>query len=115
MRALRKTITFCNSALIEKKLSRIIKTPSRRKIWIYIDGNRHQPELAELSGVSQPAVSYFLNDAKLAGIIEYPKGKPPSRILDYVPAEWLDLVEDNISIQVEEEKYERRTLNDFER
>lgn len=114
MRALRKLTTFCNSILIEKELSKLITTPARKKIWIYIDGNRLQPELAELSGVSQPAVSYFLQEVKLAGIIEYPKGRPPYKILDYVPPKWLDLVGNNISIQVEREEYKRRTLNDYE-
>jgi len=84
-------------------------------MWIYIDGSRYQPELAELSGVSQQAVSYFLQEAKLVGIIEYPKGRPPYKILDYVPPKWLDLVGDNISIQVHEEEYQRRTMNDYQR
>lgn len=84
-------------------------------MWIYIDGKRNQPELAKLSGTSQPAVSYFLQEAKLAGIIENQKGTPPKKILDYVPPKWLSLVGDNISIQVDEEEHEKRTLNDYER
>jgi hypothetical protein len=38
------------------------------------------------------AVSNFLGACKTAGLVEYTKGEPPKRTLDYVPPSWIDLV-----------------------
>ncbi len=61
-------------------------------MWVYMDGKRMPKDLASLVGVTAMAVSVFLNVGIAASLIEYEKGKPPSRLLDYVPPEWLSLV-----------------------
>lgn len=55
------------------------------------DGKRMPKEIASLAGVTQMAVSNFLVTTVSAGLMEYARGKPPIRLLDYVPADWIDL------------------------
>ena len=112
LKGIKAILAFSNSKIIEQRLSEIIKTKPRRLMWIYCDGTRSQTEIAELVGVSQPAVSYFLTEAKLAGIVDYSQGKEPFKVLDYVPPAWLDLVGDKI-ITDDDANEERRTLDEF--
>jgi len=110
--AIKSILAFQNTKVIEQNLSEIIKTKPRRLMWVYLDGNRNQKEIAKLVGVQQPAVSKFLNKVKLSGLIEYPQGKAPYRILDYIPPSWLELIGDK-DIFDEGTKEERRTLDEF--
>lgn len=112
LRNIKAILAFSNSNIIEKRLSEMIKTKARKLMWIYCDGTRTQTQIAELAGVSQQAVSYFLSEAKLAGIVDYSPGKEPFKVLDYVPPIWLDLVGGNITIDSGENE-ERRTLDEF--
>jgi len=49
-------------------------------------------DLAKETGVTAMAVSKFLASGAATEIIEYNKGEPPRRILDYVPPSWIELV-----------------------
>ncbi len=50
-------------------------------------------EIADAVRVTPQAVSLFLIAGAALELIEYQRGKPPRRILDYVPPEWASLVE----------------------
>jgi excinuclease UvrABC helicase subunit UvrB len=70
----------------------LIATTERRKMWVLADGTKLPVEIAKIVNVTPMSVSRFLSLTVSAGVIEYERGKPPTRILDYVPAEWLDLL-----------------------
>lgn len=93
LRRISKVLIIGNAAVIEKELSKIASSNERKKLWVYMDGKRMPKDLASLAGVTAMAVSFFLNAGVAASLIEYEKGKPPSRLLDYVPPDWLSLVE----------------------
>ncbi|MHA1410139.1 MAG: ArsR family transcriptional regulator [Candidatus Odinarchaeia archaeon] len=90
LQAIKKILILNNKDEIDEYLSDIIKTDVRKIIWKNIDGIRQQKELVEISGIAQPSVSVFLNILKDAGLIEYETGKPPRKIIDYVPSDWLE-------------------------
>lgn len=92
LKKISKILILANASTIEKELSKIANSDARKKIWVLIDGKRMPKDLAKEAGVTQMAVSYFLNAAASAGFIEYTKREPPSKILDYVPPSWIDLV-----------------------
>ncbi|RLF93526.1 hypothetical protein DRN52_06375, partial [Thermococci archaeon] len=77
---------------IEKELSEIASTIERKKIWVLIDGIKTSKEIAKEAGVSVRSVNRFLAIAAKAGLVENPWGKPPKRIIDYVPPNWIELV-----------------------
>ena len=49
-------------------------------------------DIAQNVGVSQMAVSKFLDCASAADLVVYTQREPPRRTLDYVPPSWVDLV-----------------------
>ena len=77
-----------------------------------MDGIKMPQELAELSGVTAMAASNFLNTAIVADLIEYIPRKPPRRKLDYVPPQWVDLIE---SQKPEESTNQKEDQNSAER
>ncbi|MCL5989174.1 MAG: hypothetical protein M1166_02450 [Candidatus Thermoplasmatota archaeon] len=92
LRKLSKILLFSNGRVIEEGLSRLITTTERRKMWVLADGTKLPVEIAKIVNVTPMSVSRFLSLTVSAGVIEYERGKPPTRILDYVPAEWVDLL-----------------------
>ena len=92
LRKLTKVTVLANAKTIEAELSKVATTNERKKVWMLINGNRMPREIADSSGISAVAVSYFLTAAEAAGLVEYNRGEPPKRLLDYVPPAWLDLL-----------------------
>jgi len=88
-----KILTLSNVTIIEEELSKIVNTDARKKIWVLMDGKKMPKDLAEETGVTIMAVSKFLKAATRAGLIEYVQREAPSRILDYVPPLWIELLE----------------------
>ncbi len=93
LRKISKLLTLSNGPSIERELSKIASTKERKRVWIYLDGKRMQKEIADKAKVTPQAVGQFLSAGVALELIEYQKGKPPRRLLDYVPPEWLSLVE----------------------
>ena len=92
LRKISKILILANASVIEKELSEIAKTDSRKKMWVLIDGKRMPQDVADVIGVTRRAVTYFLDDAAVAEFIEYNPYAPPRKILDYVPPSWIELV-----------------------
>lgn len=99
-----KILTIANSSIIETELSKIAGTNERKKMWLLLDGKRMPNNIAKDAGVSAMAVSYFLNAGKVAELIDYEKGKPPTRALDYVPPSWIDLLKMPAEVTEQQEK-----------
>ncbi len=101
LRRISKVLILSNAPVIEKELSKIASSDDRKRLWISMDGNRMPKDLASLVGVTPMAVSVFLNAGIAASLVEYEKGKPPRRLLDYVPPAWLSLVK--LPVEADEE------------
>jgi hypothetical protein len=93
LRKISKVLTLSNAPAIEKELSKIASSKERKQMWVLLDGKRMSKEIADAVRVTPQAVSLFLIAGTALELIEYQRGKPPHRILDYVPPEWLSLVE----------------------
>jgi len=92
LRKISRILTLANASLVENELSKIAPTNERKKMWVLMDGIRMPKDLAEETGVTVMTVSNFLAAGVAAELIEYSRGRPPKRILDYVPPSWIDLV-----------------------
>ena len=92
LKKISRILMLANASVIEDELSKIANSTARKKIWVLIDNKRMPKDLAKEAGVTQMAVSYFLNAAASADFIEYTQREPPRKILDYVPPSWIDLI-----------------------
>jgi len=92
LKSILKVLILENADAIEKELSKIATTDERKKMWVLMDGKRMPKDVANEAGVTKMAVSNFLSAGMTAELIEYVKGEPPRRILDYVPPTWINLV-----------------------
>ena len=54
-------------------------------------------------------VSNFLNAGKAAELIDYKKGEPPQRIIDYVPPSWIELVKNDRLAWKQKQKLKEET------
>jgi hypothetical protein len=92
LRKISKILTLANGKMLEIELSKYATTNERKKAWILIDGNSLPEEIGEKAGMKLRTIQEFLKILVDATLIENYRGKPPRRLLDYVPASWLDLV-----------------------
>ena len=100
-RKMSKILTLAYAGVIEKELSKIATTPERKKMWVLMDGKRMPGNIANEAGVTAMAVSTFLSACVAAELVEYKKGEPPRRVLDYVPPSWIELIKFLVSAEVE--------------
>lgn len=101
LKKLSKILILANAGIVERELSKIASTNDRKKMWVLIDGKRMPGDIAKEAGVTAMAVSYFLNAGAATELIEYERGEPPRRILDYVPPSWIELVKLPVSGETE--------------
>ena len=94
LRAIKRTLGIAYTEKIDAYLNEVIRTPTRRKMWIALDGERLPNEIATEVGVTPAAVTFFLKTVTNARIVEYVQGQPPRKIIDHIPSEWLIEVED---------------------
>jgi len=92
LRKISRILILANSVAVERELSKIANTNERKKMWVLMDGTRMPKDLAKEAGLTPMAVSNFLAAGVAAEMIEYERGKPPRRILDYIPPSWIELV-----------------------
>lgn len=92
LKKISKILLLSNAPAVEKELAKVATSTDRKRMWVLIDGNRMQKDIADAIRVTQAAVSYFLTAAQAADLIEYKRGEPPRRLLDYVPPAWVELI-----------------------
>jgi len=102
LRKISRLLILANAGVVEKELAKIASTNDRKKMWVLMDGKRMPADIAKEAGVTAMAVSYFLNAGVVADLIEYRRGEPPRRALDYVPPTWIELVKLPVSEEAEE-------------
>jgi len=93
LKKISKLLTLAYGDAIERELSKIANTEKRKVMWVLIDEVRMVKEIANLVGVTEMAVSKFLKELSLAEFAENPRGKPPKRLINYVPPPWISLLE----------------------
>lgn len=75
----------------EKELSKYATTNERKKAWILIDGKKTTEEIGQMAGMKVRTIQDFLKILTDASLIE--TSRPAKKIIDYVPASWLDLLQ----------------------
>lgn len=111
LRKIAKILLLANAPLVQKEIEKIANSDARKKMWVLTDGTRMQKDIANEVKVTQAAVSYFLNAAVAAELIEYRKGEPPRRLLDYVPPEWIEIIQSPESTLIaEQQESESQTI-----
>jgi hypothetical protein len=94
LKKISKILLLANADKLEVELAKFASTPERKKAWILIDSQRQPEELSKSSGMKQSALYNYLKLLSNAGLIETPYGKAPTKIIDFVPASWLELLQE---------------------
>jgi len=100
LRRISKLLTLVNAETLEKELAKYATTNERKKVWLLIDGKKTTEEIGKIAGMKLRTVQDFLKILTDAGLIE--SSRPSKRIIDFVPASWLELLQP----EPEEEKRE---------
>lgn len=90
-----RLLTLAHAEIIEKELSKYATTDERKMIWVLIDGVRMSKDMVPLiASIKIRAINIFLNQLEKAQLIENPWGKPPRKLIDYVPPSWIELIKE---------------------
>jgi hypothetical protein len=108
LRKVSKILTLVNAKALEIELSKYATTDERKRAWILIDGNSLPEEIGEKAGIKLRTIQEFLKILVDATLIENFRGKPPKRLLDYVPASWLELIKSEEKKPKEEKNNESK-------
>jgi hypothetical protein len=92
LRQISKITLLANARVIEAELGKLANTTDKKKIWVLIDGKRMAKDIAKDGDVSERAVNYFITAASAANFIKYKKMEPPSKLLEYSPPDWINLL-----------------------
>ena len=88
-----KILTLAHANSLEKSISKYATTDTRKKIWVLIDGvNMPKDMVTKIGKVKVRAIERFLDVLENAGLIENPRRKPPSKLIDFVPSSWIELL-----------------------
>lgn len=100
-----RILTFAHSDSLEKALEKYASTDVRKMIWVLIDGINMPEDMMNKIGttrVKRRTVYDFLKILEEAKLVENPKRKPPKRLIDFVPASWIELFEREVEAEEEE-------------
>ena len=93
LKRISKILIMSNGNNLEKELGRYATNEDRKRIWVLIDGNRQADDIVKATGLKKSAVYGFLKNLEDAQLVERQHGKPPKRLLDYVPSDWIELTQ----------------------
>lgn len=93
LRKIAKILTMVNAEALERELSKYATSVERKKAWVLINGIRMPPEIGEMSGMRLRTIQDFLKILVDAGLVSNVRGNPPKKLLDFVPASWIELIE----------------------
>jgi len=91
LRQISKISLLANAEAVENELEKLLNTKERKRMWVLINGKRMVKDIAKEVNVSERAVNYFIAAALAANLVDYKKGEPPSKMLDYSPPSWIML------------------------
>jgi hypothetical protein len=109
-----RILSLVNSKALESELSKYVNTDDRRRMWILIDGIRMPKQIAAEARASERAANYFLAALVSAELIKYERGQPPSKLFDFVPASWTELISKGEAdvVQKPEDASQQATLSE---
>lgn len=93
LKKINKILTFVNAEAITKELEKVCTTNERKMMWALMDQKLMVNDIANRVGRTFQAVSIFLTIAESLGLAKNPRNQPPYRIIDYIPPNWLELIQ----------------------
>lgn len=103
LKKISKILTMAHGEQLEKELDKIATSDDRKRIWVLINGELTPEEISKQTRITIGTVKNYLTALKKTELIENPYGKPPRRLVDYVPPEWIEL------LKLPEEKVKEKT------
>ena len=90
-----KILTLAHSKSLEDEISKHASTDERKMVWVLINGINMPEDIVKRIGrkITKRAIYDFLKVLEEAELIENPRRKPPTRLIDLVPASWIELLE----------------------
>ena len=99
-----RILTLANSNSLTQVISEYASTDERKMIWVLIDGvNMPKDMVKKIGKIKVRAVITFLKELEEARLVENPKRKPPTRLVDFVPFAWIDLLKMKTTHKVKKE------------
>lgn len=96
LRKITKILTLAHANALEDTIGRYASTDARKMIWVLIDGINMPEDIMNRIGrarIGLRTIYDFLEILGEAKLIENPKRKPPKKLIDFVPASWIQLFE----------------------
>lgn len=82
------TLRMAFAPQLKTELEKLASTTERKRIWASLDGTLTAGQIATKLRVPKRTVDFFLAQASDAGWISGARGRPPIRLVDFVPLEW---------------------------
>ena len=101
-----KLLTFVHSEKIKAELEKIATNDERKMIWVLIDGTKVNKIIAERVNITERSVRRNIKVFEEASLVHNPRGKPTSRLLKYIPPDWIELLPPEKELNEEGEKSE---------
>jgi len=92
LKKISKILLLAHGKQLDAELGRIATTDDRKRVWVLIDGKLDPEGISKQSGLSVGSVRNFLTVLEKAELVENPYGKPPVKLIDYVPPKWIGLL-----------------------
>lgn len=101
-----KLLTFAHSEKIKAELEKIATNDERKLIWVLIDGIKVNKIIAKKINITERSVRRNIKIFEEAGLVHNPRRKPASRLLNYIPPDWIELLPPEKELNEEGEKSE---------
>lgn len=92
LKKISKILMMAHGERLENELAKIATTDDRKRIWILINGQLTLEEISKQTSITLGTVKNYLTALKKAELIENPYGKPPKKLIDYIPPKWVELL-----------------------
>ena len=92
LKKISKVLMMAHGERLEKQLAKIATTDDRKRIWVLINGELTPEEISKQTGIKTSTIRPYLTILNKAELIQNPYGKPPEKLIDYVPPKWVELL-----------------------
>jgi len=87
-----KILLLVNGDKLESELNKICSTNDRKKIWVLIDKKMNPEDISKQAEILIGTVRNFITMLEKAELVENVYGKPPVKMIDYIPPKWVELL-----------------------
>lgn len=96
LKKITRILTTINAEALEKAIAKYASTDERKKIWVLIDGTKLPRDMVAIIGnITQRTIERFLDELERGQLVTNPKRGPAEKLVDYVPLEWVKLLDRN--------------------